>query len=217
MSSGQARSANSSRSTGGMPAAASTAVGSRYAARTSSSGVERCSSGSTAKRARSSAHPVGGRAPRGSPSARSDPGAAVPCVEDRATDRSTRPREPRRPTIDRSFERDALSRIAHVSRTSPSMRLTVQPSSSRSDDAVELVCGRELEDHPARVLLDVGPTDVGHDVEVLHDLVDHRPVDQLLRERHEQAQARHAGTSPTRRSASAGSSSSPVKNGPNSA
>src|SRR5687768_17301012 len=39
---------------------------------------------------------------------------------------------------------------------------------------------RNLEDHPARVRLDVGAADVRDDVELLDDLVDHRPVHQLL-------------------------------------
>ena len=63
----------------------------------------------------------------------------------------------------------------------------------------------------------------GHDVELLDHLVDHRPVDELLGERHEQPDrvGRVIGIAlrrePDACDASAGSSTRPVKNGPNSA
>ena len=78
----------------------------------------------------------------------------------------------------------------------------------------------QLENDPTRVVLDVGPPDVGHDVEAFHDLVDEGSVDERLRERDEQAEGvvvRHRDA-PTDADAqtSAGGSTKPVKNGPNS-
>src|SRR5436305_1715806 len=40
----------------------------------------------------------------------------------------------------------------------------------------------ELAQHPADLLLDAGPADVGHDVELAHDAGDDRLADQVLRE-----------------------------------
>src|SRR5207248_11458685 len=74
-----------------------------------------------------------------------------------------------------------------------------------------------FEDQPTGVPLHVGAPDVGDDVELLDDLVDERAVDELLGERHEEAEAAHRPGIPVRSSASAGSRSRPVTNGPNSA
>src|SRR6266480_5354219 len=74
-----------------------------------------------------------------------------------------------------------------------------------------------LEDQPSGVPLHVGAPDVGNDVELLDDLVDQRAVDELLRERDEEAEAAHRSGIPIRSSASPGSRSRPVTNGPNSA
>src|SRR6266496_1633538 len=74
-----------------------------------------------------------------------------------------------------------------------------------------------FEDQPAGVPLYVGAPDVGDDVELLDDLVDEGAVDELFRERDEEAEAAHRSGIPIRSSASAGSRSRPVTNGPNSA
>src|SRR5207248_10544972 len=74
-----------------------------------------------------------------------------------------------------------------------------------------------FEDQPPRVPLHVGAPDVGDDVELLDDLVDEWAVDELLRERHEESEAAHRSGIPIPCSASAGSRSRPITNGPNSA
>src|SRR5215813_5069159 len=55
---------------------------------------------------------------------------------------------------------------------------------------VQAVLGTlELQHDPAVVLLDVGPADVGHEVEVLHEMVDHGLADEIGRERQPHAHA----------------------------
>src|SRR5215207_7492023 len=82
------------------------------------------------------------------------------------------------------------------------------------DGPVELgLLSVHLEDQPPGVPLHVGAPDVRNDVELLDDLVDERPVHELLGKRHEQSEAAHRSGIPTRANASAGSSSRPETNG----
>src|ERR687897_763721 len=86
------------------------------------------------------------------------------------------------------------------------------------DRPVELgLLSVHLEDQPTGVPLHVGAPDVRDDVVCLDDLVDERPVHELLGERDEQSETAHRSGIPTCSSASAGSRSRPVTNGPNSA
>src|SRR5215208_2524036 len=86
------------------------------------------------------------------------------------------------------------------------------------DGPVELrLLSVHLEDQPPGVPLHIGAPDVGDDVVFLDDLVDEGAVHELLGERDEESEAAHRSGIPTRSSPSAGSSSRPVTNGPNSA
>src|SRR5262245_45520485 len=81
----------------------------------------------------------------------------------------------------------------------------------------------DLEDDPSRRVLDVRASDVGDDVEALHDLVDQWAVDKGLGKGHEEAKSvvvAHRAPSvrrPTRAHASEAGSTKPVMNGPKSA
>ena len=133
----------SSRATGGMPAASSTTVGSRYALRTISSGVARCSAGSSANsacelglhRGAAAATPASRRVPFGTRRRVAGVGAA-PRVED-ARRPTARPNRGARARPRRRWPRStppAAARPAssapsadgvarHPSMTSPSMRV----------------------------------------------------------------------------------------------